>query len=205
MRYKRHLLNAKRRQRAFKSSIINIVLLMRQKNKAFTLVELLIVISILGILATIGLVVFNSAQVRGRDVQRKSDLKQIASALEVYYNDYESYPGSLNGQILGCPSTTSTACAWGTSQITDGATLYLKAVPKDPTVNFNYYYRSVAVGGVANSGFQLYAELENSEDTSACIGGDCGTHVDLPAEVSCGGTIGCNFAITSPNTTYDAN
>lgn len=178
---------------------------MRRNNKAFTLVELLVVISILGVLATIGLVVFGSAQIRGRDTERKSDLKQIASALEIYYNDYESYPAGLDGQILGCPITTNTACTWGTSQMTDGNTVYLKVVPDDPTTNFNYYYRTVAVNGVANSGFQLFAQLENLQDPSACIGEDCGVHTDLPSGVSCGGTNGCNFAITSPNTTYDAN
>ncbi|KKR41619.1 MAG: Type II secretory pathway pseudopilin PulG-like protein, partial [Candidatus Woesebacteria bacterium GW2011_GWB1_40_12] len=65
----------------FRSNIKNLSL-------GFTLVELLVVIAILGILATIGLVTFSSSQMRGRDAQRKSDLKQISSALEIYYNDY---------------------------------------------------------------------------------------------------------------------
>ena len=179
---------------------------MKQNSKSgFTLVELLVVIAILGILSTIGLVVFSSAQMRGRDTQRKSDLKQISNALEIYYNDYGVYPASLNGQVAGCPSTTSTVCSWGTGQFTDGKTIYLKTVPKDPASTYRYYYRTVTVGGSANQGFQLYAGLENSQDTSACIGNDCGTHTDLPAGVTCAGTVGCNFSITSPNTTATAN
>jgi prepilin-type N-terminal cleavage/methylation domain-containing protein len=169
----------------------------------FTLIELMVVIMILGILATIGLVIFSSAQVRGRDAQRKSDLKQISSALEIYYNDYETYPASSNGQILGCPSSTSTACTWDYGQFTDGKTIYLKAVPGDPTPDFDYFYRTVDVGGVTNSGFQLYAHIENYEDTGACIAGSCDKPPALPTGVRCGGDIGCNFSMTSPNTTYD--
>lgn len=171
----------------------------------FTLVELLVVIAILGIISTIGLIAFNSAQMRGRDAERKSDLKQISNSLEVYYNDYGKYPNASNGEILGCPSTTPTLCIWGVGQFTDGKTIYIKTVPKDPNSNFYYFYRTVNVNGSANQGFQLYAELENSQDTNACIGGNCGTHTDLPSGVVCGGSIGCNFSITSPNTTPTSN
>lgn len=161
-------------------------------------------IAILGVLVTIGLVSFASAQARGRDTERKSDLKQIATALELYYSDYGKYPTSIGGEIGGCPSTTPVACVWGasgsSSQFTDGKTVYFKAIPKDPSSNFNYYYCAVTVGSVANQGFQLFAKLENSQDQD-CLGGNCGTHADLPAGVTCGGTGTCNFAITSPNVT----
>ena len=177
----------------FRSNIKNLSL-------GFTLVELLVVIAILGILATIGLVTFSSSQMRGRDAQRKSDLKQISSALEIYYNDYGEYPGSLNGQILGCPTTTATACTWGAGQMKDANTVYLKTVPKDSSSTLGYYYRSLSIDGISQQAVQIYAHLENSQDTSACIGGSCGTHTDLPAGVTCG-NLGCNFAITSPNVT----
>jgi prepilin-type N-terminal cleavage/methylation domain-containing protein len=166
----------------------------------FTLVELLVVIAILGILATIGLVTFSSSQMRGRDAQRKSDLKQVSSALEIYYNDSGEYLDSLNGLVLGCPTTTATSCTWGAGQMKDANTIYLKTMPKDPSSNLNYFYRSVAIDGVSQQGFQVYAHLENSQDNSACIGGNCGVHTDLPAGVTCGG-VSCNFAITSPNVT----
>ena len=156
----------------------------------FTLVELLVVISIIGILASIGLVAFNSAQARSRDVQRKSDLKQISSALELYYSDYGQYPGSSNGQILGCPSIPPSVCAWGTSQFTDGTTTYFMVLPKDKSSGQKYFYQTVAVNSVVNSGFQIYARLENSQDPSIISTG-----------VLCGGTgVNCNFAVTSSNT-----
>lgn len=163
-----------------------------QIQRAFTLVELLVVISIIGVLASIGLVAFSSAQARSRDAQRKSDLKQIASALELYYSDYGQYPsGNGSGQILGCPSTTSGACVWGddTAQFTDGKTVYFKKLPKDSSLGQVYFYKTVAVASVANSGFQIYAHLENLQDASIISTG-----------VSCGTGINCNFGVSSSNT-----
>lgn len=160
----------------------------RSLNKGFTLVELLVVITILGILATIGLTAFTSAQMRGRDTQRKSDLKQVASSMELYYSDYGSYPGSSNGKILGCPSTTNTPCTWGTGQFTDGKTVYFRVLPKDPATNSYYYYR--VVNGSSGQKFQLFAHLENTQDPSI-----------ISTSYLCGTNINCNFAITSANTT----
>lgn len=160
-----------------------------QKNKGFTLVELLVVITILGILATIGLVAFGSAQIRGRDAQRKSDLKQIASALEIFNADYGTYPTVNNGLIMGCP--TGSACTWGSSSaLTDNKTVYMKVVPKDPSSGHSYYYRTVSVDGIANTGFQLFAYLENTQDPSK-----------ITTSYPCGGSSTCNYAVTSANTT----
>ncbi|PIT96248.1 hypothetical protein COT94_01415, partial [Candidatus Falkowbacteria bacterium CG10_big_fil_rev_8_21_14_0_10_37_14] len=55
---------------------------------AFTLIELLIVIAIIGVLATLATVAVSSARGRARDAKRVSDLKQISTALEMYYADY---------------------------------------------------------------------------------------------------------------------
>jgi len=164
----------------------------RKFRSGFTLVELLVVIAILGILVTVGLVSFRTSQIRGRDAQRKSDLKQLASALELYYSDYGVYPGASGGVILACPTSTDppTPCTWGDAakHLTDDKTLYMKVIPKDPASSRSYLYRTVAVAGVANLGFQLFASLENTQDPGLISTG-----------YSCG-TVGCNFAVTSPNT-----
>lgn len=154
----------------------------------FTLVELLVVLAIIGILAAIGIVTFTSSQMRSRDAQRKSDLKQIASALELYYADNASYPAANDsGQILGCPSTSSTACSWGAGPFTDGKTVYFQKLPKDPH-GANYFYR---VDPQTNpQKFQLFALLENGQDSQIIT-------TNHPCETG----VNCNFAITSPNTT----
>ncbi|PIP15252.1 hypothetical protein COX47_00635, partial [Candidatus Roizmanbacteria bacterium CG23_combo_of_CG06-09_8_20_14_all_35_49] len=55
--------------------------------KAFTLIELLLVIIILGVLATLIIGNFFTSLKKGRDARRKGDLEQIQRALEMYYED----------------------------------------------------------------------------------------------------------------------
>jgi len=61
------------------------------KRKGFSLVELAVVITILGILATIGMVSFTRAQRSARDGRRKADLQAIQTALGLYYRDQGRY------------------------------------------------------------------------------------------------------------------
>lgn len=61
------------------------------RQSAFTLVELLIVVVILIILATIGIALYKGSSARARDVRRIADIKAIANALEVNYNPSVGY------------------------------------------------------------------------------------------------------------------
>ncbi|MBI4038318.1 prepilin-type N-terminal cleavage/methylation domain-containing protein [Candidatus Daviesbacteria bacterium] len=65
-------------------------------NKGFTLVELLITITIIAVLSGIGLVVYSNVQAQARDSKRRSDILEIQKALEIYYSSQSFYPGSLN-------------------------------------------------------------------------------------------------------------
>ncbi len=60
-------------------------------NKGFTLLELLVVISIIGILLAVGSVAFSNAQKKSRDSRRKSDVKALQNAFEQYYAANETY------------------------------------------------------------------------------------------------------------------
>lgn len=158
---------------------------------AFTLVELLIVISIISVLVSIVAVSFRSSQAKGRDTERKNDLKQIANALELYYSDYGKYPDASGGQIVGC---NGAACPWGSGTFTDGKTVYFKTLPQDPSTGFSFFYRTP--DSPTNQKFQIFARLENTQDQN-CLGGNCASP---PVTYLCGSNP-CNFAITSPNTT----
>jgi general secretion pathway protein G len=72
-------------------------LMLRGKIKAFTLVEMLIVVIIIGILAAALLPKLKGAQQRARDTARKANLSQVSTALEMYFNDKGRYP---NGSCL---------------------------------------------------------------------------------------------------------
>jgi len=91
---------------------------MKQVNrKGFTLIELLVVIAIIGVLSTLAVVALGSARTKARDAKRVADIRQIMSALELYYNDANRYPAALTaGQAIS----------------TNGVT-YMNSVPANPT------------------------------------------------------------------------
>src|SRR3989338_11236591 len=92
-----------------------------RNRKGFTLIELLIVLSIIGILAALGFSSYLNSVKSGRDARRKSDLRAIQNALELYYQDNEEYPGSLPfGSSLCHPDNCDTA-------------KYMESVPTDPS------------------------------------------------------------------------
>ncbi len=55
------------------------------QQKGFTIIELLIVIVVIGILATITAVALGGANARARDAKRESDVKSLQTAIEAYY------------------------------------------------------------------------------------------------------------------------
>ena len=69
---------------------------MKNNKKGFTLIELLVVIAIIGLLSTLSILALNTARARSRDARRVADVKQIQTALEMYYNDAGSYPANAS-------------------------------------------------------------------------------------------------------------
>lgn len=133
----------------------------------FTLIELLVVISIIGVLATLLLANYSSTRERARDSQRKSDLRNIQTALRMYYNDYNKYPDATNdGKIKGCGLKGTDICNWGSAFSTTSAT-YMNILPKDPSLNRRYNYQSTG------EDYTLSACLENRADDKCKVGVTC--------------------------------
>ena len=65
---------------------------LKQRQSGFTIVELLIVIVIIGILATLVIVTFSGVQQKARDSERKTDINAIAGQLEAVYAQTGVYP-----------------------------------------------------------------------------------------------------------------
>ncbi len=68
------------------------------KTKAFTLIELLIVVAIIAILAAIAVPNFLEAQTRAKVTRMKADMRSIATALETYAIDNSKYPFDLDSR-----------------------------------------------------------------------------------------------------------
>lgn len=125
------------------------------KRKGFTLIELMVVISILAILVAIGVTSYSTIRKNSRDSIRKSDLHSIQNALEQYYGKNEAYP-------------TGNAAAISTLY---DAGYFPKGVPKDPknkTCNYNAL--------ISATGYQICADLENTDGFCTCaddVGVEC--------------------------------
>jgi general secretion pathway protein G len=107
---------------------------MNTKNtKGFTLIELLVVIAIIGLLSTLAVIALNSAREKSRDSKRVADVKQIQTALELYFADNNAYPDTPTGDTLGDTTNSRALCTggWKATCATDD-TVYMGLVPEGP-------------------------------------------------------------------------
>lgn len=93
----------------------------------FTLLELLVSISIIGVLISLAAVSYSSAQKKSRDAKRQGDLKAIQNAFEQYYSCSYTYPTAMPaaGSTFSLPSSC-------------GSTTLLEKVPSDPKTGNAY-------------------------------------------------------------------
>ena len=126
----------------------------RKGQKGFTLIELLVVIAIIGILATIVLVSLNTARSKARDVRRVSDLRQLALALEMYYDDNDAYIDSA-----GLCVTVNEANLGGLT------TDYMGVVPDDPSSGQDYKYGA----DTTEQNYILMATTENDKPVGGWV------------------------------------
>jgi len=131
-----------------------------KKHRGFTLIELLVVIAIIGILASIVLVSLGGVRSKARDATRQADIRQINSAMEMYYSDIEGYR-----------EVATVAGGTGASRITITAIgTYLVPIPLDPgggaVTGCNNEKNAAYMGFVSAEGaaeYCIYACLENGK------------------------------------------
>lgn len=93
------------------------------KSKAFTLIELLIVVAIIGILAAIAVPNFLNAQIRAKVARSQSDMRSLGTALEMYHLDNNQYPPT--------PDTAANLRLARLAKLTSPMA-YMSSVPLDP-------------------------------------------------------------------------
>jgi type II secretory pathway pseudopilin PulG len=114
----------------------------------FTLIELLVIISIIGLLSSAAVFALNNARNKARDAKRMGDLKQIQTALDLYYNEKGYYPEYTN---LGVRCNVSAANSLS-GLVSENL---MVAVPTDPkntsSPNPRHCYEYVSGGASVSS------------------------------------------------------
>ena len=126
--------------------------LRNKHQKGFTLIELLVVIAIIGLLASVVLLALNSARAKSRDAKRVADIRQLASAMELYFNDANTYP------VQAAAAATIPGLATG----------YIGAIPGAPTPADN---KTGATCTTTNNVYN-YNSYKDSAAATASVAGD---------------------------------
>jgi len=126
-----------------------------RKARGFTLIEILVVITIIALITSVAAVTYAQLGKQSRDAKRKADLEQIRAALEMYRsNDTNNqYPAHAAGNCSPYPALSGG---------------YIGTMPADPKSGSNYYYNCT----VTTTGYTVGAYLETTS-TGSC--GSCGT------------------------------
>ena len=164
-------------------------MVMSRTRKGFTLIEILVVVAIVAILSAVIVVGLGPARRQGRDARRITDIKQIQTALELYYNKNGQYPTGTNSKMA--PSDPSSATAgWGLvqSQLI-GAGVGVSVLPDDPTPSQHYIYDTSST----LSRYVIGAKLEDASNPALTGSGDLdgaqGDHsMDCGDNLTAGGT-----------------
>ena len=128
-------------------------------NLGFTLVELLVVISIIAVLTAVLTTNFMGMRERARDAQKIQDLNSLKDGLRMYYNDKQSYPSDGGNACSGCLNT-------------DEIKVYIPSI-----ASIGYTYDQINNG----DGFLLWSGLEagaGTDDTDSQI--KCGLGTTQP-------------------------
>jgi prepilin-type N-terminal cleavage/methylation domain-containing protein len=141
----------------------------KSKNKGFTLIELLVVIAIIGLLSSVVLASLNTARAKARDAKRLSDMSQMQTALEFYYDSFGRYPNSDNAGCGGWDSSGAPTAA--PSFITPLVLNNFLSNLSDPSINnacgnYAYYrYSAGSYGCDASKGAYYVLGVRDMEST----------------------------------------
>jgi prepilin-type N-terminal cleavage/methylation domain-containing protein len=168
------------------------------ERSGFTLVEVIVVVSIISILVSVALINMNDARAIARDSTRAASLQQLQLALETYKTQYGQYPdegcgNSADGEWSG-PGPHSGVFATCTDYITgnDFVPDFIAELPTDPLFedqeNRGFVYRVEDFNGQSNGAYKLmvYDAVESitvgdySDPLARCpsSGGNCGVNPD---------------------------
>ncbi len=133
----------------------------------FTLVELLVVISIISLLSSIVLGTVNTAREKARNARRKQDMRQLELAIQLYYDTNGTFPPSVTTVQDNAWSITEGGVNWP-AVFRNELAPYLSPLPFDP-IHPQRFYGAERMNGRApdpkcNGQFVIWMYLEGTTD-----------------------------------------
>ena len=92
------------------------------RSRGFTLIEMLIVMTLIVVLASVGMIAYQTSVQRGREAVLKEDLFRMRDAIDQYYADKGKYPADLNELV---------------------ASSYLRRIPTDPITRSSETWQAI--------------------------------------------------------------
>jgi len=139
---------------------------MKKFQFGFSLVEIMVVVSIIGALSAVAYANFSQSSAQSRDVQRQADLRIVSTALDMYKSEYGRYPEGCNGPNKWSGHSPDYSCSSGNQYIEGLAPEFIPRLPQDPKLNGDnsgYVYTTNTDGTVYK--FTAYKTVESEEVT----------------------------------------
>ena len=142
---------------------------LKKAQSGFTIIELLIVIAIIAILAGLVLNNFQGAQAKARDTQRVTDLNNVHSKLEEYYNENNGYPNTFT-------QTTFPGIDGESLKDPKGQSITINAIVADAAAA-----AAVAAPIVSSASQYMYVPFGAATCTNNCVGYILKTFIEKPS------------------------
>ena len=136
------------------------------ERKGFTVIELLVVVAIIGLLASVVLASLNSARAKARDARKQADFRAISTALQLYFDKTGSMPANFNP----CCGVTEGDGNYERSmqELVDAG--FLPQIPRSPGgAKYSWYN----YGGGGNIGGLMVTTLETVPNSTTGIPPSC--------------------------------
>lgn len=144
-------------------------------NRAFTLIEILVVIAVIGVLSSVVMISTSQSRMKARDAKRVAQLNQIKNALQMYFNDNGYYPVTSNcGWDSNCYAYSNNSTQW--NDLAAKLAPYISSLPTDPINNcaapwttgcYTYAYGNVGKT-VYGPQYDLTGQLEDTNNPLRC-------------------------------------
>ncbi len=147
---------------------------MKNKNNGFTLIELIIVTVVVAILASVSVMAYSGVQKRSRDVERMSDIRQLARQLEIYNQQKGFYPPYSQSGSIGL-----NFASWRNANIGEikdamltppGLTTPTLVNSANPTVNQYGYINDSSCVGSQCARYRLYWRSDTDGSVKTHVG-----------------------------------